>query len=69
MERYQRIHLREPEYTACKVCAHGPRDGSDECRHPEVATLPSRGIKAMRAVGGPCGIEADRMDFPGLRLV
>lgn len=62
-----RIHLQEPEYTACRLCVHGPGKTGHLCRHPDFDHEPSRDIKQLRAVGGACGIDAERMDYPGLR--
>lgn len=64
MLRWQRIHLQEPAYTACGVCLHGPRGGDTACRHPDLASEPSREIKQLRAIGGACGIEAEHMVIP-----
>ena len=64
MQRWQRIHLQEPAYTACGVCLHGPRGSSELCRHPDLAGEPSQAIKNLRAVGGACGIEAEHLVIP-----
>lgn len=68
MQRYMRIHLQEPQYTACKVCVHGPKADAGLCRHPDLINEASLDIKHLRAVGGACGIDAKHLDFPGLRL-
>lgn len=49
----------------CVLCTHGqgPQD-QRRCGHPQAQGLDA---EAARSRGGPCGPEAQLLDFPGLR--
>jgi hypothetical protein len=67
LERYQRIHLAPPSYTACKLCQFGgSAEPTRRCSNPQAGRTWSGTVQAMRATGGACGPEAVLMDFPGL---
>jgi hypothetical protein len=62
--------LQVPENRACELCRHGVTvDGRRRCTH-QAAVQPAawQPVELMRRRGGPCGLEAEHLDFHGLHL-
>lgn len=57
-------------YRACQICSHGTDDlaGTRMCQCRAVVQAgQQKPVDQMRKPGGPCGPEAEHLDFPGLR--
>jgi hypothetical protein len=61
----QPVPWGQPNFRACERCVHGK---AGDCRSPDVMwhSVPVP-FAAARRLGGPCGPEAEHLDFPGLR--
>ena len=69
-------HWNQVAVRGCAICVHGRRADGTRCRgdgdaalciHPEVAgQLQAISVVTARKHGGPCGIEALRLAFPGI---
>jgi hypothetical protein len=56
-----------PENRACDLCTHGVDvDGVRHCTRREVVGHRPRPVEQLRAPNGPCGLDAEFLDFPGL---